>query len=566
MRSVLLGPLAAIVVLVGPLALPAAAADGERVVAVTAGLTVQQDGSLRVREEVVYDFGDDGHHGLERVIPVRAPHDRTHDRSYPVQDLRVESPTGAPTQVETETDGDFLDVRVGDPDSEDVRGEQTYVLTYTVPAVADARPDGSARIAWDAVGTGWQVPIDRVEVTLDAPAPLRDARCTAGDEGSTRPCDTTADAPAGASAGTTAFGETDLGEEQGVTVSATVPAGVLTPAPPILLDTFSPALAFAATPATLGGAAAVLLAGALGLLGLRRRRDPAGPGVPADVTDLPPGVVGAVAHRGARDVDVVATLLDLAQRGHLAIEEVGDGDDWSLHRRETPDPLRPAEQRLLSTVFAGGPRTSLSAVRTTARTGTQLTKEALEDDAVARGLFSARPARLALRRVGAGLLVTFAGAVATVLLALWTSAALVGVAVVVVGLVLAVVGLVTADPLTVAGAHVRARAGEFATTLTRSAAPERFTRLVPYAVALDATGAWAAGARSLHAPVPTPPWYSGRAVDGSTFNVALFAGTMGGFSASTSDALSAAPPSTAGSSSGSTYTGGGAGGGGGGSW
>ncbi|WP_432542337.1 DUF2207 domain-containing protein [Kineococcus sp. SYSU DK002] len=563
MRSVLLGSLAAAVVLVGPLALPAAAADGERVVSVTAGLTVERDGSLRVREEIVYDFGDDGHHGLERVVPVRARHDRTHDRSYPVRDLRVESPSGAPTQVGTETDGDFLDVRIGDPDSEDVRGEQTYVLTYTVPAVADARPDGSARIAWDAVGTGWQVPIDRVEVSLSAPAPLLEARCTAGGEGSTRPCGTTAAATA---PGTTAFVETGLGEEEGVTVSATVPAGALDPAPPILLDTFSPARAFAATPATLGASAAVLLAGALAMLGLRRRRDPAAPGAPVDVTQLPPGVVGAVVHRGARDVDVVATLLDLAQRGHLSIEEVGDGDDWSLHRLEARDPLRPAEQRLLATVFAGGSRTSLSTVRTTARTGTQLTREALEDDAVARGLFSARPARLALRRAGAGLLVALAGAVATVLLALWTSWALVGVAVAVVGLVLTVVGLVTADPLTAAGAHVRGRAGEFATTLTRSAAPERFTRLVPYAVALDATGAWAAGARSLHAPVPAPPWYSGRAVDGSTFNVALFAGTMGGFSASTSDALSAAPPSSTGSSSGPTYTGGGAGGGGGGSW
>ena len=119
---------------------PAAAADDEAVRSMVVDLRVGDDGSVAVREQITYDFGRDGHHGLERVLPVRGLLDRSHERSYPVQDLRVSSPSGAPSEVQREQDGRTLDVRIGDPDSEDVTGVQTYVLSYRVPAVVDDRP------------------------------------------------------------------------------------------------------------------------------------------------------------------------------------------------------------------------------------------------------------------------------------------------------------------------------------------------------------------------------------------------------------------------------------------
>ncbi|WP_432560782.1 DUF2207 domain-containing protein [Kineococcus sp. SYSU DK003] len=583
MRTALLATLASAVLVVGPLAASAAAdepSDDERVVSYVADLTVGGDGSLGVREEITYDFGDDGHHGLRRFIPVRAPYDQTHDRSYPVRDLRVSSPTGAPDEVETETDGGFLDVRVGDPDSEDVRGEQTYVLTYTVPAVVNTLRDGSLQIAYDAVGTGWQVPIDRVDVTVTTPAAVTDPRCFQGEEGSADRCS------AQPTATGAVFSAQGLDDEEGVTVAAGLPAGSLTPAAPLLLDTFSPARAFGASTTSLAGVGAVLVAGAAGLLAFRRRREEPQTD-PVQVTDVPPGVVGAVVHGGARDVDVVATLLDLAARGHLTIVEHESAQgrevtDWDLYRRDTPDKPTLAEQRLLDTVFAAGPETSLSAVRTTARDGNRRTKELLEDAAVAHGLFHARPAQLVLRWVGLGGTVVAVGAVLTVLLAIWTTHALIGLAVVAVGIAALVAGLAGAggSPVTARGRQLQARARAFTDTLPRhgglgahdGSTPDRFLRLVPYAVALGAGSAWLAGARALQAadaPLPAPAWYTGPAGFGSTFNVALYAGMVGGFSSSTSDALSAAPPATASSSSfsgGGGFTGGAAGGGGGGSW
>ncbi|WP_380157931.1 DUF2207 domain-containing protein [Kineococcus sp. R86509] len=583
--TTLFAGLGAAALILGPLATAASASadgpsDDERVDSYAARLTVGADGSVAVREEISYDFGREGHHGLERFLPVQAPHDQTHDRRYPVRDLQVTSPTGAATQVSTETDDGFLDVRIGDPAANDVTGRETYVLTYTVPAVVD-RVDGGLQLAYDVVGTGWEVPIDRVDVTLETPAAVTDPRCFQGAEGSTDRC----------SAATTAtgatFAATGLGPKRGVTIAAALPTGSLDPAAPLLVDTFSPARAFTADGPTLGAAAGVLALGAGGIALARRRPEARATQGAVGVTDVPPGVLGTVVHGGARTVDVVATLLDLAQRGHLGLEEVTAPDgsvvDWDLTRTDSPDPLAPAERRLLDTVFADGDDTSLSAVRTTARAGTGLTKDLIEDDAVARGLFTDRPRNVLRRWALRSVRVALAGGALTLVLALWTTHALVGVAVTVVGLLALVAGFAGAapSPLTARGREIRRQAGEFAATLARygdadaladGGAPHRFARLVPYAVALDATDAWVAGARALQAadaPLPAPSWYSGRAHEGSTFNVALFAGTMGGFSASTTDALSAAPPATASSGSfsgGGGFTGGGAGGGGGGSW
>ena len=63
-------------------------------------------------------------------------------------------------------------------------GRHRYVLTYTLDGVLS----GNA-LAWDAVGTGWDVPIDDVRVHVSAPAELAQGRCSAGEPGSTESCD-----------------------------------------------------------------------------------------------------------------------------------------------------------------------------------------------------------------------------------------------------------------------------------------------------------------------------------------------------------------------------------------
>jgi hypothetical protein len=57
------------------------------------------------------------------------------------------------------------------------------VLRYTLDDVVR-----NGRIAWDAVGTDWDVPIEDVEVHVLAPETLAGFTCTTGASGSTDPC------------------------------------------------------------------------------------------------------------------------------------------------------------------------------------------------------------------------------------------------------------------------------------------------------------------------------------------------------------------------------------------
>jgi len=585
----------AVVALLLAAAAPAAADDDEAVRSMVVDLRVGDDGSVAVRERITYDFGGDGHHGLERVLPVRGLLDRSHERSYPVQDLRVDSPSGAPDEVHREQDGRTLDVRIGDPDSEDVRGVQTYVLSYRVPAVVDDRPQGQ-RLAWNVTGEGWTVPVDSVTVTVTAPGPLTDPRCHQGPPGGRDACEATA-------GGTTAtFRGRDVAPGEGVTVDAGMAPGTVRAQPPLVVDTFSPARAFTADATTLPLAGGVLVLGLLATALARRRgtggdeRLPGGAPVTAPwqpaPPDGPPGVLGALVHGGATPDDVVATLLDLARRGHLRLREEADpdgspelagdgpGGDWTLEAAEGRDTTSPAEQRLLRTLFPGGETTtSLGELRATSRAGLQLTQEALDDEAVRRGWFRARPARDRRRWLLRCLLVVVAGLAQTAVLALTTSAALVGVAVVVAGVVAALAGR-GRSPLTAQGRDVRARTEAFAATLARWGEGEAWpsdgglrgddvARHLPHAVALGLTGAWTGVATALASsprPVPGQDWYTSSS--GSAFSPAAFGAGMGGFTAGTAQALATPPP--AGPSSahggGGGFVGGGAGGGGGGSW
>ena len=86
-------------------------------------------------------------------------------------------------------------------------------------------------------------------------------------------------------------------------------------------------------------------------------------GLPAAPPDISPGLL-AVLHSGGKGTDAVtATLLDLAVRGYLRVEEQGGRwrpRGWTLVATAptTPDRLAPHEEALLHNAFGGRPATT----------------------------------------------------------------------------------------------------------------------------------------------------------------------------------------------------------------
>jgi hypothetical protein len=546
------------------------------------------DGSLTVEETIDYDFADEERHGLLRSIPDRAPYEQTRDRRYPISDVTVQSPTGAPAQTEVTTEDGVTTIQVGDPDTE-VTGRHTYVLTYRVAGVADPGDDGD-RLAWNAVGADWEVPVDRAEVRLAGPPGSVPASgdCVRGEQGDATPCP--ADVGAGGELRATAEG---LAPGEGVTVSATFPTGTFPGSAPVLEDTFSPARAFRLTPATAGLALGGLLLLALPAV-LRSRRDRPRAGLDASgeapqltpPQDARPAQLGTLLDGRAERHEVTATLLDLAVRGHLRIEELDDPDadradgdppaDWRLLRVHGADrrALRRYEQQLLDAVFADGDEVAMSDLQSGFATTQAAVSRSAYADVVELGWFVADPAATRNRWYGIGAALLLGGMLLTIVLAATGTWALAGTGVALAGLV--ILGVAGRMPQrTAAGEEVRRQTRSFRASLAATdptwltegrrvadlpgaARTDVAIRYLPYAVALGVAGEWQE-ALQRSGPGPVPDWYAPSS-PGSTIAVwpALVV-----FSSPDNPALT--PPVGTGAA-GSTSVGGAAGGGGGGSW
>ena len=194
--------------------------------------------------------------------------------------------------------------------------------------------------------------------------------------------------------------------------------------------------------------AALLGAGAIALLHRRAGRDaihtgqvaPIGSFTPTGngesvftvLDSVRPGHVGTVADERVDPIDVTATILDLAVRGHLRItelpHELHERLDWRLEPQGDGTSLAPFERELRTAI---APTTLVSELRDRVAGQIGAVQDALYDDVVARGWFESRPDStrsswrtrgyigLGLALVAAVLLIAFTnlGLVALVLLA-----------------------------------------------------------------------------------------------------------------------------------------------------
>lgn len=172
----------------------------ERIAHYAVDVAVQADGTALVRETIDYDFGREEKHGIFRDFP-----GYRFDGDQRVSDVRVWS-ASAPADVDLSDTG-AAEIRIGDPNST-VSGRHRYVIQYRTTGATSGD-----RLAFDVVGTGWDVPIHSVDIHLTAPYRLGEVRCFRGYESGTNRCETLS---AGGDA-VSAHVE-DLEPEQGVTI------------------------------------------------------------------------------------------------------------------------------------------------------------------------------------------------------------------------------------------------------------------------------------------------------------------------------------------------------------
>lgn len=253
-----------------------------------------------------------------------------------------------------------------------------------------------------------------------------------------------------------------------------------------------------------------------------RGRDP-DPGVVPEYlaeppADTPPAVVGTLIDETAHIHDIMSTLIDLARRGYLVMEQTGTGgDDYTFRRTDKDaDGLRKYERTMLDGLFKGKQERSLDNLRYKFAENLPKIRQQLYDEVVREGFTKASPEGVRQRY---GCLAAVVGVVAVA--GIFFLPGLVGgigtLACPGIGLVL------TAAALLVVSRYMPAKSEKGSIAATQwlafkrylqdiekytdlEAAKEIFERYLPYAIAFGLERSWIRKFSAVPG-TPIPPWY-----------------------------------------------------------
>lgn len=513
--------------------------------------------------------------------------------------------------------------------------ERTVIIRYRVrnavrfyfagDAMGDVRAVADFdELYWNATGVSWDMPIERATARIFLPPGVRPLQWDgyAGPAGSTeRGVSVSVDS----ARGVVAFrSERELGAFEGMTVAVGWPAG---------------AIAMRPTKAEVRRAEAermwpLLLPILTFLFGLRawarRGRDPRAQSVVVKYEPpegMTPAEVGTLIDHEAEMRDITSTLVDLAVRGYVGIEEQQEkkllglitSTEYVFHRRTPPElapPLLAHEERFLSGLFAGASSSSTSwdevratwdearrasgaafsedgdpPRRTARRRQTESTvsvrlseltnefytsldgiREGIYASLISRGYYRARPDQVKASWIGFGVFVGILGLVATAVVfdegLPWVNTGALALGSIVAAVLLMVFGQLM-PARTEAGARAREAALGFREFLARVES-DRYRRMVTSPEMFErflpyamAFGVEDRWAAAFEDLYREPPGWYSGSGDYGDFRASSFTSRMSSLSSSASSTMSSSPSSSSSGSSGGGSSGGGSGGGGG---
>jgi len=551
----------------------ASASHAEIIRSFDAEIRLQKDTSLDVTETIVMDFQNADRHGIYRTIPVRYSR---YQGNYTVhlKVLSVDDGQGRKWKYQTSRMGRDLNIKIGDPDRT-ISGVHTYRVRYQVRRAVNFFK-GAPEVYWNATGDQWRFPIERATARFYPPPGVSIAQTKntsfQGPPGST----VAANTQVGTDSIT--FSTLNLQPGNGLTIVVGLPKDAVVK--PTAFQNFM--WVFADWwPAFL---LPLLALGGLMLLYLQGGRDIEGGQAIAvewsPPTELTPAEVGTLVDEHCDMADIVSTLVDLAARGYLVIQETEStkflflsSTDYTFIKRNDGPPvnvLLPYEQTFLNGIFGYSDRATLSSLKNKFYTHLPAIKSGIYQSLLEKHLFVSNPESTRGMYYGTGIVV-----------------AIIGVVLFFVGQAAWGIGLLLSGLLCLAFARAMPSKTATGSRLLRQCLgfqrfvelaekdrikvladkdPTIFGRMLPYAMVLGVADQWADAFKDLMSE--PPDWYVGPHT-GAHFSSSAFVNDLGHGMNSMGNTMSSAP-SSSGGSGGSGFSGGGGGGGfgggGGGSW
>lgn len=558
------------------LAAPASLASAEQIRRFDVEIALAGDDSFTVTETIDYDFGNERRRGIYREIRIAYGRGQAADYHIALELESVTDAAGNPRPTAVTSSGGLRRIRIGDPDRQ-VSGVQTYRIRYRVRRGL-LWFDSHDELYWNVTGNDWKIPVAGAAATVRLPEGVRadDVRsaCFTGPQGAIESAcslSTRADR-------LRVVADRSMGPGEGLTLVVGLAKGILSE-PTSWQKTRERLSDYVSVWSLLPFATLA----AMLYLWRRHGRDPASrAAVPVRYEPpegLTPAEVGTLLDEKADIDDITATILDLAVRGYLEIEELPSSfflflsnRDYQLRRlRHLDAGAREHEKELVGGLFSGSDRVKISGLKNKFHTRLPEIRKALYHQLSRQhGFFPASPDRVRhFWRVGGFVVMGLAF----------------------VCLSLQLLAVRSALPVVLAGGIVvlfsgamprRTRKGRrayeeilgFREFLTRVDADRlersggrsagRFEQVLPYAVVLGVADQWADAFADVYTEPPS--WYHG--TGRGHFAPREFVSDLGHGLSTVGQTLQS-KPSGSGSSGlggGGGFSGGGFGGGGGGSW
>ena len=554
------------------LAIPAFARDWH-ITDFHSSITIDQYGNAAVQERITAVFHGE-YHGIYRSIPVEYPGPHGANYSLFVNFTGIEDSDGHRLRHEITRQGPYKKLKIYIPGASD--STRTVLIDYTIPNAIRYFQDYD-EFYWNVTGNDTTVPTDAASATITFPAGaagnLR-AQAFTGVYGSTgRDADVTVDG-----ARVNIESRNPLEMHEGLTVDIAVNKGVLQQPSPLTYGWWF----VKSNPALLIPLWTLLVMYAMWW---RFGRDPdAGLSVAPmyePPKDMRPAEAGTLIDDSIDPRDITSTVVDLAVRGYLKIEEtentvlVFHSRDYIFHRIKPgpgDDKLDPFESVMMNALFAYGDDVALSSLRNRFYTSLPTIKHDIYAALRRKGMYLIDP-ESAAGYVVVGALLSAAPFILAQVTGFWSlfEEPLVPVLSIAVAVLILILFGRKMPAKTVQGARTRIAVLGFQEFMNRVDAdrlkvlkltPEHFEKYLPFAMALGVEHHWA---QAFTGMLKQPPrWYAGP--PGSTFNALYFSSSMSHMATTAGQTFASAPRSSSGGSGfgggGGGFSGGGFGGGG----
>ena len=124
--------------------------SSERIKDFEVNITIDEDSSILVQENILYDFGENFRHGIYRNIPLE---------KMRIKVLKVADELNHSYQFTTKQEDGYLKIKIGDPNKV-IKGEHNYNIFYSVVGAIGYFKEHD-ELYWNITGNEWEVPIEK---------------------------------------------------------------------------------------------------------------------------------------------------------------------------------------------------------------------------------------------------------------------------------------------------------------------------------------------------------------------------------------------------------------------